>query len=198
MAVIPADAAELLRGGALAVLPTDTVYGIAAAAPDIDACARLSALKSLPATQATAVMFGSVERLLAELPGLPEEERAACRAVLPGPWTLVVANPARRLLHLCGDTPERIGVRVPDLVPGVADLADACGGLMISSANLRGCKAPSRLGDVDGEVLAAAAVVVDAGPLPGTPSAVVDLTGREPEVLRSGPRVDELLALVCR
>src|SRR4051812_49964479 len=127
MAVVPADAADLLFGGGLAVLPTDTVYGIAAAAPLEDACARLSALKTRPSTQATAVMFGSVERLLAELPGLPAGEEAACRAALPGPWTLIVSNPARRFGHLCGDTPERLGVRVPVLAPSVAELADAAG-----------------------------------------------------------------------
>jgi L-threonylcarbamoyladenylate synthase len=198
VAVIPADAADRLLAGALAVLPTDTVYGIAAAAANELACARLSELKARPPGQATAVMFGSVGRLVEELSELPEHEAAACRAVLPGPWTLIVSNPGRRFLHLCGETPERIGVRVPDLEPGVAHLADAAGGLMISSANLRGGQAPSRLADVDGEVLAAAAVAVDGGELPGTPSAVVDVTASEPSVLRTGPRVDELLALVRR
>ena len=51
---VPADAARLLAGGGLALLPTDTVYGIACAAADVDACERLYALKQRSAAQATA------------------------------------------------------------------------------------------------------------------------------------------------
>ena len=64
------DAAERLRSGALAVLPTDTVYGIACAAGLADACAELYALKERPAGQPTAIMAGSVDGLLGLLPEL--------------------------------------------------------------------------------------------------------------------------------
>ena len=67
------EAAERLRSGALAVLPTDTVYGIACAAGLADACAELYALKERPAGQPTAIMAGSVDGLLG----------AAARAVGP-------------------------------------------------------------------------------------------------------------------
>ena len=67
---VPADAARLLAGGGLALLPTDTVYGIACAAADVDACRRLYALKQRPATQATAAVLGSRARRCCEL--LPE------------------------------------------------------------------------------------------------------------------------------
>ena len=121
---VPADAARLLAGGGLALLPTDTVYGIACAAADVAACRRLYALKQRPATQATAAVLGSVPALLALLPEMSSRASAACRVLLPGPYTLIVSNPAGRLAHLCGDAPERIGLRVPLLDPGVADLAD--------------------------------------------------------------------------
>ena len=84
--------------------------------------------------------------------------------------TLVVENPGRRFPHLCGDAPDRIGVRVPLLEPGVAALADAVGGLLITSANLRGAPAPGRLEDVPAELTGRAAVVVDGGELPGAAS----------------------------
>ena len=51
-----------LREGALAILPTDTVYGIGCAAGLEEACARLYAVKDRPSDQPTAVVFGSVER----------------------------------------------------------------------------------------------------------------------------------------
>ena len=82
--------------------------------------------------------------------------------------------------------PARIGVRVPELAPAVAELADAVGGLALTSANRRGEPAPGRLSDVPSELLAVAAVVVDGGPLPGIASTIIDITGPEPVVLRPG------------
>ncbi len=99
---VPEHAAEMLLAGGLAVLPTDTVYGIAAAAAREDACRRLYALKQRPASQATAVMLVSVEGLLAALPDLDGRALDACRRLLPGAVTLIVANPAGRFAHLCG------------------------------------------------------------------------------------------------
>ena len=74
------------------------------------------------------------------LPEMTGRAGALCRRVLPGPVTLIVPNPGRRFAHLCGATPERIGVRVPVLAADVAGLADAVGGLALTSANLRGVR----------------------------------------------------------
>jgi L-threonylcarbamoyladenylate synthase len=187
---------EALRGGALAILPTDTVYGIGCAAGDRDACARLYACKARPPDQPTALVLGSVDGLLRALPELSDGQAARYRRVLPGAVTLVVPNPARRFAHLCGTTPERIGVRVPVLVPAVAALADAVGGVALTSANLRGEEPPARLADVPDELRRLCGVVVDGGGLAGTPSSVIDVTGPEAVVLRRGPDADSLVALL--
>jgi tRNA A37 threonylcarbamoyladenosine synthetase subunit TsaC/SUA5/YrdC len=110
--------------------------------------------------------------------------------------TLIVANPARRFAHLCGTTPERIGVRVPVLPPEVAALADAVGGVALTSANLRGEPPPARLADVPDELRRLCAVEIDGGELAGMPSSVIDVTGPEPAVLRRGPDADSLVALL--
>ena len=94
----------------------------------------------------------------------------------------------------CGDRPDRIGVRVPDLEPAVAELADAAGGLVITSANLRGGPDPATAAETPRELREAAAFVVDAGPLPGRPSSVIDVTAERPAVLREGPDLDAVLA----
>ena len=107
--------------------------------------------------------------------------------MLPGPVTLIVPNPGGRFPYLCGSTPDRIGVRVPELAPEVAELADAVGGLAMTSANRRGQAAPGRLSEVPGELRTAAALVVDGGTLPGVASTVVDVTGPRPVVIRPGP-----------
>jgi len=185
-----------LRDGALAILPTDTVYGIGCAAGDRAAWARLYACKSRPADQPTAVVLGSVAGLLAALPELDAQTAERCGRVLPGAVTLVVPNPARRFAHLCGATPEQIGVRVPVLLPEVAQLADAVGGMALTSANLRGEEPPARLADVPDELRRLCAVEVDGGELAGMPSSVIDVTGAEPAVLRPGPDADALVTLL--
>jgi L-threonylcarbamoyladenylate synthase len=187
---------EALHGGALAILPTDTVYGIGCAAGDRDACARLYACKSRPADQPTALVLGSVDGLLGALPELDERAAARYRRALPGVVTLIVPNPGGRFAHLCGTTPERIGVRVPVLAPGVAALADAVGGVALTSANLRGEEPPARLADVPDELRRLCDVAIDGGELAGMPSSVIDVTGSEPVVLRRGPDADSLFALL--
>jgi len=193
---MPADAREQLAAGALALLPTDTVYGIACAAADADACWRLYELKQRPQTQATAIMLGSVPGLLAAVPELPQRQAELCRELLPGTLTLLVSNPAGRFAHVCGDDPTRIGVRVPGLLDEVAVLADAAGGLLITSANQRGDPDPAELAEVPASFRERAAFAVDGGRLPGAPSAVLDISGEEPHLLRAGPGGEEAMAAV--
>jgi L-threonylcarbamoyladenylate synthase len=192
---VPADAARLLLEGGLAILPTDTVYGLAAAAALPDACRRLYQLKQRSLDQPTAIMLGSVDSLLDHaLQGLPDRTAAICRRLLPGPVTLVVPNPGGRFGHLCGASPDRIGVRVPDLEPAVAGLADAVGGLVITSANERGGRDPASLEQIPQSIREAAVFAVDGGALPGVASSVIDVTGAEPRVLRRGTGADQMMA----
>jgi L-threonylcarbamoyladenylate synthase len=195
--MLPPDAASRMLAGELAVLPTDTVYGIAAAAALPDACERLYQLKERPSDQPTAVMLGSLDALARVLPELTGRAEAISRRLLPGPVTLIVPNPAGRLLHLCGGSPHAIGVRVPRLDPAVASLADELGGLLITSANTRGGADPSKLEDIPASIHGAAGFVVDGGELPGVPSTVIDITGREPRVIRRGAADEATLAALA-
>jgi L-threonylcarbamoyladenylate synthase len=121
------------------------------------------------------------------------------RALLPGPYTLIHPNPARRFRWLCGTTPEAIGVRIPELPPESKAVVGGAGVLAATSANLHGEPDPARLEDVPPEILHGCGAVVDAGELPGTPSTVVDLTGPEPVVLREGAvPAEEALAAARR
>ena len=111
--------------------------------------------------------------------------RDALGALLPGPVTLVVANPEHRYPLACREDPERLGVR---LIEGA--LAGAACAVFQTSANRSGEPAPSRFEDVDPGIVAAVDLAIDGGELTGQPSTVVDLTaiedGGEPEILREG------------
>lgn len=179
-------AVEAIRGGGLAVVPTDTVYGLAASPYSEAPVRRLYRAKGREEIQPTALVAADLDLLFECVPELRGRAGTIARALLPGAFTLVLPNPARRFRWLTGSSPETIGVRVPELAgPGGEVLARA-GVIVATSANLPGGPDPRTLDDVPDEIRAAADALVDGGELPGTPSTVIDFTGAEPVVLREG------------
>jgi L-threonylcarbamoyladenylate synthase len=183
---VSSEAVAALQRGEPVVLPTDTVYGLAAMPFDAAAVARLSALKRRPPSQPIALLAPDVDTLVELVPELRGRGEAIARALLPGLLTLVLLNPGRRFPWLGGDRAETIGVRVPVLPRVAADVLREIGALAATSANLTGGPDPARLDDVPPEIRDAVAVAIDGGDLPGRASTVVDLTGDEPRVLREG------------
>ena len=164
------------------MLPTDTVYGLCAD-PHFETAAReIYRLKRRPAEQPLALLAKDVDTLAGLVPELP---RAILRALLPGPYTLVLLNPQQRFRWLTGSAPETIGVRVPELAGPGAEVLAQVGAVVATSANLHGAPEARTVEEVPAEIRAAA-VLVDGGELPGTPSTVLDLTGAEPRVVREG------------
>jgi L-threonylcarbamoyladenylate synthase len=108
------------------------------------------------------------------------------RALLPGPYTLILPNPARRFSWLTGANPDAIGVRVPELPPEAEAVIGQVGSVAATSANLPGGPDPRRVDEIPAAILEHVGAVVDAGELPGTPSTVLDFTGGEPRVIREG------------
>ena len=179
-------AVAALRSGRPVILPTDTVYGLCANPYSEDPVRRAYKLKGRDPHQPSALLASDVDMLLECLPELRSRIGPVLRSLLPGPFTLVVPNPARRYPWLTGSNPVAIGVRVPDL-PAPADAVVArVGAVMATSANLHGGPDPASLEEVPPELLAGCAAAIDAGELPGIPSTVIDLTGDEPELLREG------------
>jgi L-threonylcarbamoyladenylate synthase len=180
------SAVAALRAGDLAVLPFDTVYGLAADPYREGPARRLYELKGREAGQPTAIVASSFDFLLECVPELRGRAAALARLLLPGPLTLVMANPARRFRWISGSNPDTLGVRVPELDGPGAEVLDRVGAVVATSANHPGEPDPSRLDEVPEDIRAGAAAIVDGGELPGTPSTVVDLTGPEPRILREG------------
>jgi L-threonylcarbamoyladenylate synthase len=168
------------------ILPTDTVYGLCANPYTEEPVRRVYELKGREPLQPTALVASDVDMLLECVPELRSRIGPVLRRLLPGPFTLVVPNPARRYRWLTGAAPETIGVRVPEL-PAPADaVLSRVGAVLATSANLAGGPDPARLDDVPRELLRGCAAAIDGGELPGSPSTVVDLTADEPRVLREG------------
>jgi L-threonylcarbamoyladenylate synthase len=183
---VSGDAVAALRAGKLVVLPTDTVYGLCADACRERPCRRLAAAKQRPESMPMQLLAADLDAILDAVPEARGRAAVVARALLPGPYTLVLPNPARRFRWLSGTRPETIGVRVPVLPLEVSEIVCRFGAVAATSANRHGEPDPARIEDVPDEILEACAAVVDAGELPGAPSTVVDLTGAEPVVLRAG------------
>jgi L-threonylcarbamoyladenylate synthase len=192
-----AETVAAIRKGKLVVLPTDTVYGIACTPYRPEPVHALAVLKGRSQAQPIAFVAASVDRLVECVPELLGPTAAIVRRLLPGPYTLVIPNPAARFPWLTGERPDAIGVRVPDVAGPVAEVLEQVHAVAATSANRHGEADPRRLDEVPEEVLAAVSAVVDAGELPGAPSTVVDLTGEEPRVLREGavPTAEALAAV---
>jgi tRNA threonylcarbamoyl adenosine modification protein (Sua5/YciO/YrdC/YwlC family) len=182
-----------LRAGESVLLPTDGVYGLCSLL-DPDAAEALYEVKGRSHLQPTAVIGASVDRLLEFVPELEGRSLAIVRALLPGPYTLVLPNPAGRWSWLAGDNPLAIGVRVARLPAASQRVLDEVGAVAATSANEPGEPPAAGLDDVPARIRAECGAEVDAGRLPGTASTVLDFTGAEPRVLREGaaPSADAL------
>ena len=180
------DAVEAIRGGRLAVVPTDTVYGLATSAYSEGPVRELYRVKGRDQVQPTALVAAGVDLLFECVPELRGKAGVIVRALLPGPYTLVLPNPGRRFHWLTGTRPDTIGVRVPVVDGPAREVISRVGAMVATSANLAGGPDPTTVDEVPAEIRDEVVAVVDAGRLPGTPSTVIDLTGSDPVVLREG------------
>jgi L-threonylcarbamoyladenylate synthase len=180
------SAAAAVKNGGLVVLPTDTVYGIGADAFDSSAVAALLSAKGRGRDMPVGVLVGSWHTIDGLALMVPQSTRDLIRAFWPGALSLVVRQ-APSLQWDLGDARGTVMLRMP-LHPVAIELLREVGPMAVSSANVSGrppavdaSEARNQLGDlVD--------VYLDAGPAAQqAASTILDLTGPEPRILRSGP-----------
>jgi L-threonylcarbamoyladenylate synthase len=180
------DAVAAVRAGEAVIVPTDTVYGLAATPYHAEPVERLYAIKQRDPMQPIALAASSIEMLFECVPELRGRAGMIVRALLPGPYTVILPNPARRYRWLTGSRPDTIGVRVPELQGDALAVLERVGALAATSANLHGGPEPRTVAEIPDEVRQKVAAVVDGGELPGLPSTVVDFSGPEPRIVREG------------
>lgn len=189
-------AVRAISRGRLVVMPTDTVYGVAADAFEPDAVTRLLEAKGRGREMPPPVLISAVATVDALASGLPEYARALIEEFWPGPLT-IVARQQSSLKWDLGETRGTVAIRMPDHELALA-IIERTGPLAVSSANATG-RPPATTADEAEEMLGeSVGVVVDGGPTPGAvPSTIVAVTGTRPKVLREGAisreRLDEVL-----
>jgi L-threonylcarbamoyladenylate synthase len=176
---------ECVRDGGVAIFPADTLYGLACDPFAAASVERIHRIKGRDEGKSSAVMYFAPLAMRELLAGLGPRTRRAVGALLPGPVTLVVANPERRYPLASREDPDRLGVRL---------IAGPFAGMSLpvfqTSANPSGSAPPASFERIDGEILEAADLAIDGGALGGSPSTVVDLAGIDAggswRVLREG------------
>jgi L-threonylcarbamoyladenylate synthase len=178
-------AAEVLRGAHLVVMPTDTVYGLAADAFATAATARVFTAKDRARTHPLPVMIRSQKQLPALTSRSGEVLDRLVAAYWPGPLTIVL--PAQSQLRWdLGRNDGTVAVRMP-LDQVALDLIRAVGPLAVTSANRSGRDPAQTAEDARAQLGDAVDCYLDDGPREGgVPSTIVDLTRRTPRVLREG------------
>jgi L-threonylcarbamoyladenylate synthase len=176
-AAVLEDAAAVIRAAGVVVIPTDTLYGLAADPFSPAAIARVFAVKGRAAERALPLVAADLAQVEEQLGGLPPAGRRLAAAFWPGPLTLLVTRPSTMPDELTGGL-EQVGVRVPaHAVP--RELCRAAGRLLTAtSANLSGSPATADPEEVVRALGGRVDLLLDAGPTAGgPPSTIVNISG---------------------
>lgn len=189
-------AAELLRMGRLAAVPTETVYGLAADAAQESAVQAVYEAKGRPETKPLSVLVDGMDMAETVCQDIPADAYKLAEAFWPGPLTMILRGNGTLppIVAAGGDTQ---GVRCPDH-SDTLDVIRALGRpLACPSANLSGKPSPKSAGEVLGQLAGKIDAVLDGGPCGvGVESTILDLTAAPCRILRQGGLSRERLEAV--
>ena len=174
-------AAEVVAAGGVVLLPTESYYGLGADPLQADGVARVCAMKGRATELGMPVLCADWEQL-EMLVQVPEGFRVKLSRLWPAPVTVVVPSTVATTASRDGT----LAVRIPAHA-SLRALLYRTGPLTGTSANRHGCPPCTTPDAALASLLEAPDLVLDAGPTAGgEPSTVVDLSGENPRILRSG------------
>ena len=180
-----------LSSGGVAVLPTDTVYGIFSLPTKKDAIQRIYTLKMRPESMPLPLLVSGTEQLPKVSSFQNQDLWALVGAFWPGPLTVILPNPSPSM-SLIASEQNTIAVRCPDN-DLVRRIANDLGPLAATSANIHGEDTPENATEI-AAMLPNVDLIVDGGPLKdGLASTLVDLTQPVPQILREGPITEKMI-----
>ena len=202
---VVADRAEGIRAataalgkGELAVIPTDTVYGLAADAFTPAAVTALQAARGSGRGVPPPVLIGSRRAAFALIDEPSSSATDLIDEFWPGALTLIF-RASRTLVWDLGDNKGTVALRMP-LHPVALDLLKETGPLAVSGANLVGQAAVTTVDQAQAQLNEAVSVYLDGGPASGDASTIVDVTSPIPKLLREGvipaDRLRRVVALI--
>ena len=192
MKILPAtdesvlEAAAAIRRGDLVVIPTETVYGLAADASNPKAIAKVFAAKGRPAENPLIVHIAGISHLTKVARTVPQAAKTLADAFWPGPLTLVLPKLAFIPSEVTAGL-DNVAVRMPNHITALQLIAEVGRPLAAPSANRFTRLSPTRIEHLDPQLMEHVAFAIDAGPCQiGVESTVLDLTCEQPRILRPG------------
>lgn len=189
------QARAAIARGEVIVIPTDTVYGVAADAFSPEAVARLLAAKGRGRHSPPPVLVADAATVHALAAVVPPQVEQLLERFAPGPLTIIL--PAQRSLQWdLGETGGTVALRIPGSLIA-RELLRETGPLAVSSANLHGEPAAATAAEAQRTLGDRVSLILDAGPAQGEASTILDATGLAAEppaparILRQGalPRI---------
>ena len=195
-------AAEILRAGGLVAFPTETVYGLGADASNAAAVARLYAVKRRPPNHPVIIHFAFPESAFSFSRDVPATARELAERFWPGPLTLILKRSSKAKDFVTGGQ-DSVGLRVPSHPVAQALLREFGGGVAAPSANEFGNLSPTTAAHVRADLAGKVELVLEGGASEvGIESTILDLSGREPVLLRPGEisrlQLEEVLNLAIQ
>ncbi|HEV2685202.1 MAG TPA: L-threonylcarbamoyladenylate synthase [Actinomycetota bacterium] len=179
-------ARDALRAGELVVVPTDTVYGIAADPFAVGGTAKIFTLKNRPRSLPLPILISRPRQAWALCDSVPPGAAELAAAFWPGALTIVMPQTPDLDWDL-GDNVGTIALRMPDHAETL-ELIERTGPLAVTSANLSGEPTPPDVEEVRARLGDAVAIYLDGGPANSAEgSTIVDLARRRPTIQRDGP-----------
>jgi len=178
--------AEILKKGGIAVIPTETVYGLAADATNSTAVAKIFKAKGRPQDNPLIVHISSVEMLEEIVSEVPEKARALAVRFWPGPLTIIMPRGEKIPPEVSAGL-NTVAVRFPKHPVARAIIEETGTPLAAPSANISGSPSPTKpehcIADLEGKV---DAIVISTDCEVGVESTVISLVGETPRLLRPG------------
>jgi L-threonylcarbamoyladenylate synthase len=193
-------AVDTIRSGGLVAIPTETVYGLAADARNVDAVRRIFEVKGRPADHPLIVHVASAAEVDDWAREVPDTARRLAEAAWPGPLTIILPRADHVIDEVTGGR-DTVGLRVP-AHPSTTALLERAGALAAPSANRFGSVSPTTarhvLDDLGGLLDPDRDVILDGGACPiGVESTIVDCVADPPQILRAGGiPVEDVVALL--
>lgn len=180
------EAVELLKNGQVVALPTETVYGLAADAHNVEAIGKIFAAKNRPADHPLIVHIDTLARIHDWIEFFPENAQKLAQAFWPGPLTMVFIKKSLVHASITGGN-KTVAIRIPNHSIFLQIIEKLGNGIVAPSANAYQKTSPSKAEHVLKSLDTKIAAVLDGGQCSvGIESTIIDMTHEIPVILRPG------------
>lgn len=193
MITLPSKAAEMIRNGEIVAIPTETVYGLAADAFNVQAVLKTFKAKGRPADNPLIIHISNIDQLQNIAVNLPKSAFILANVFWPGPLTLVLQKHDNVPDIVTGGLPT-VAVRMPDH-PLTLEMIQLSGPVTAPSANRSGSPSPTRADHIINDYQSSVPVLDGGISRIGIESTVLDLTSDCPVILRPGAVTAELIKI---